>query len=103
MNLHLTLKKNWFYLILSGEKKEEYREIKPYWEKRLIGKKYDRIIFRNGYGDNVPWFAIELKGITQGTRKSEWGAEEGKLYFVLSLGEIVFLQIKREWEKIKND
>jgi len=30
MNLHLTLKKNWFDLILSGEKKEEYREIKPY-------------------------------------------------------------------------
>ena len=27
--LHLTLKKNWFDLILSGEKKEEYREIKP--------------------------------------------------------------------------
>ncbi len=30
MNLHLTLKKNWFDLILSGEKKEEYREIKHY-------------------------------------------------------------------------
>lgn len=89
MNLHLTLKKNWFDLILSGEKKEEYREIKPYWEKRLIGKKYDRIIFRNGYGSYVPWFAIELKGITQGVGKSEWGAEEGEQYFVLSLGEII--------------
>ena len=31
--LQLTLKKKWFDLILSGEKKEEYREIKPYWEK----------------------------------------------------------------------
>ena len=93
--LQLTLKKNWFDLILSGEKKEEYREIKPYWEKRLIGKKYDRIIFRNGYGSYAPWFAIELKGITQGVGKSEWGAEEGKQYFILSLGEIVFLQIKR--------
>jgi hypothetical protein len=89
MNLHLTLKKNWFDLILSGEKKEEYREIKPYWEKRLIGKKYDRIIFRNGYGKNAPWFAIELKEITQGAGKSEWGAEKGKQYFVLSLGEII--------------
>ena len=39
--LHLTLTKNWFDLILSGEKKEEYREIKPYWEKRLNGKTYD--------------------------------------------------------------
>lgn len=30
MNLHLTLKKNWFDLILSGGKKEEYQEIKHY-------------------------------------------------------------------------
>ena len=87
--LHLTLKKNWFDLILSGEKKEEYREIKPYWEKRLMGKTYDKVIFRNGYGNHAPWFAIELKGIIQGTGKSEWGAEEGKRYFVLSLGEII--------------
>ena len=29
--LHLTLKKKWFDMILSGEKKEEYREIKSYW------------------------------------------------------------------------
>lgn len=89
MNLHLTLKKNWFDLILSGEKKEEYREIKPYWEKRLMGKKYDRIIFRNGYATNAPQFTIKLKSITQGIGKSEWGAEEGKRYFVLSLGEII--------------
>ena len=87
--LYLTLKKNWFDLILSGEKKEEYREIKPYWEKRLMGKKYDRTIFRNGYGTNAPQFTIKLKSITQGTGKSEWGAEEGKTYFVLSLGEII--------------
>ena len=33
--LHLTLKKKWFDMILSGEKKEEYRELKPYWLKRL--------------------------------------------------------------------
>lgn len=89
MNLHLTLKKNWFDLILLGEKKEEYREIKPYWEKRLMGKKYDRIIFRNGYATNAPQFTIKLKSITQGIGKSEWGAEEGKTYFVLSLGEII--------------
>lgn len=34
--LHLTLKKKWFDMILSGEKKEEYREIKKYWFKRLV-------------------------------------------------------------------
>lgn len=34
--LHLTLKRKWFDMILSGEKKEEYREIKPYWLVRFI-------------------------------------------------------------------
>lgn len=34
--LKLTLKKEWFDLINSGEKTEEYREIKEYWVKRLV-------------------------------------------------------------------
>jgi hypothetical protein len=34
--LNLTLKRKWFDMILSGEKKEEYREIKPYWASRLL-------------------------------------------------------------------
>lgn len=33
--LHLTLKKQWFDMIASGEKKEEYRELKDYWGFRL--------------------------------------------------------------------
>lgn len=37
--LTLSVKKEWFDKILSGEKKEEYREIKPYWVARLY---YDR-------------------------------------------------------------
>lgn len=34
--LYLSLKKEWYEMIERGEKKEEYREIKPYWEKRLL-------------------------------------------------------------------
>ena len=34
--LYLTLKKKWFDMIASGEKIEEYREIKEYWLKRLF-------------------------------------------------------------------
>jgi len=29
--LTLSLNKQWFDMIKSGEKKEEYREIKPFW------------------------------------------------------------------------
>ena len=34
--LFLPLKKKWYDMIELGIKTEEYREIKPYWEKRLV-------------------------------------------------------------------
>lgn len=34
--LDLVLREKWYRMIESGEKTEEYREIKPYWIKRLI-------------------------------------------------------------------
>jgi hypothetical protein len=34
--LHLTQQKKWFDMTAEGIKKEEYRQIKPYWVKRLI-------------------------------------------------------------------
>jgi len=38
--LVLPIKKRWFDMILSGEKKEEYRDIKPYYRSRLISAGY---------------------------------------------------------------
>lgn len=87
--LHLTIKKKWFDMILSGKKTEEYRDIKPYWANRFYSKKYHYITFRNGYAANAPQFTIELKSITQSTGKPEWGAEANKKYFVLYLGKII--------------
>lgn len=46
--LTLNLCKEYFEEILSDRKKEEYRQIKPYWDKRL-NKKYDFIVIRCGY------------------------------------------------------
>ena len=37
--LPLVLEKKWFEKIVSGEKTEEYREIKPYWASRLVNQK----------------------------------------------------------------
>ena len=34
--LTLSLKKQWFNMIKSGEKKEEYRKLNEYWIKRLL-------------------------------------------------------------------
>ncbi len=66
--LHLTLMKKWFDEIISGKKKIEYREIKPYWTKRLFDsngkpKHYDTIHFRNGYNKDAPQMNVEFKGV----------------------------------------
>jgi len=39
--LHLNLKRKWFDMILSGDKDEEYREIKPHWANILISNDRD--------------------------------------------------------------
>jgi hypothetical protein len=94
--LHLVLKRRWFDMILSGDKKEEYREIFSHWTKRLtvkgsdlIFKNFNTVTFTNGYRPNSPRFTIECKGIEIRTGKPEWGAEPGKQYFVIRLGEVV--------------
>lgn len=87
--LHLTLKKKWFDMIASGEKREEYREIKPYWNGRFVNKKYNVIHFRNGYSKDCPNMFVELKDIKIGTGLVKWGALEGKLIYILELGEIL--------------
>lgn len=79
--LYLTLKKKWFDLIASGKKKIEYREIKPYWDKRL-NKKYDIICFRNGYGLNAPSILIEYKKLT-------YGHFQNKRCYAIKLGKIL--------------
>jgi hypothetical protein len=108
--LHLTLKKKWFDMIASGEKKEEYREVKPHWVGRIakaypgqIGgdfmdkhivvaykfKEFDKIKFAHGYGLHRPFFYTECNGIDIGAGKPEWGAEPGTAYFIIKLGKII--------------
>ena len=48
-DLQLALKGEYFDQIASGEKPEEFREVTPYWTKRLDGRNYDRIILTRGY------------------------------------------------------
>ena len=105
--LHLTLKKKWFDMIASGEKKEEYREIKEYWKNRLMIADYvsrnsttsykqhtefihfDAVEFKNGYASNSPAVLIECKGIEVRYGVPDWGAEPWKDYFVIKLGNIL--------------
>lgn len=80
--LDLPLKKEWYNMIESGEKREEYREIKPYWSKRLVGKGYTHVRFRYGYTKRTMLFcldsiAISFKG------KPECGAPTDRPVFII--------------------
>lgn len=102
--LVLPIKKQWFDMIISGEKKEEYREIKPYYDSRFkkymprktnfrdtpIARRFS-IIFRNGYEHNSP--KIKCMCIVDiGEGKKEWGAVPGKKYYVLKI--LYILEVK---------
>jgi hypothetical protein len=47
--LILHLKHKYFEQVASGEKRHEFRLVKPYWEKRLIGKSYDIVKIWDGF------------------------------------------------------
>lgn len=100
--LHMTLKRKWFDMMLLGVKKEEYREQKDYWYKRLTNifeanyswdnysfKEYDTITFRNGYSKNASEFVIEFKGTSEGYGNPVWGAPIGESVFIISVGNIL--------------
>ena len=95
--LKLVLKKKWYDMIASGEKTEEYRELTEYWEKRLWeyanwgdacwAKEFDIVTFYLGYAKNRPSMSFYWLGTDIGHGRAEWGAEQGKDYFVIKLGE----------------
>lgn len=107
--LHLNLKKKWFDLIDKGIKNEEYREIKPYWEKRLVDynaikenyqaiaikkylcglwtdvckafpKGYTHVLIRYGYTKRFIIFTIgEIKF---GIGNPDWGAPSDSVFII---------------------
>jgi len=132
-NLQLSLTRNWFEMTNVRIKREDYREITPYWVKRLLNinlsqekieggvihelitdlnnlktekcrffgvlsclsfydcsfKKFDSNIMTLGYPkstDSARILKLEHKGIEIGTGNPKWGAEEGKLYFIIKHG-----------------
>lgn len=103
--LYLSLKEKWFRMIVSGEKREEYREINDYWTRRLVvagednlfgdGIEYvdfDYIEFTLGYpkaDDTERRARFRSGGISRSCGRPEWGAEPGKEYYVIKIGERV--------------
>ena len=92
-DLKLVLKRKWYDMIASGYKKEEYREVTDYWKNRLLEKGswdvrlFDTVTFYLGYAKERPSMTFEWISLGYGEGKPEWGAEPGKEYFIIILGE----------------
>lgn len=100
--LHLSLKKEPFAVMVTGEKDEEFRKNSQWIRSRLIDqlgneKEYDFIKFVNGYGSDKPYFVCEYIGFTEcymnvSERKYSNGLtinEIGKGDFIIYCGDIV--------------
>lgn len=108
--LDLVLKVKWYEMIASGVKREEYREIKPYWVRRLLVlpedmghveatsesikdaichgasiRRFDFVRFHRAYTSTTMTFAVSGIDVTVGN--TLWGATDGAEYFVIRLGE----------------
>lgn len=95
--LDLSLKYRYYDDIEAGTKPEEYREIKPFYLKRLalkidkeqglfITKHYDAVRFHRGQGNRTTML-VECLGISIGYGNSEWGAPTDRLVFIIKLGK----------------
>lgn len=106
--LTLSLKKQWFDMIKSGEKKEEYRECSEYWitrfsnlcgcfeykfvdhHRKMISCDHlncNKLVFTLGYpkvDDTERRLVFKNPRIRIGTGRPEWGAVPEKNYFVIT-------------------
>lgn len=88
MNLCLTLHRKFFDAISEGTKKTEYRADKKYWRRRLVGRTYQEVHFRNGYATKAPFMRVQFKGVRK-IRTSEGSR------FAIRLGKILELKYYR--------
>lgn len=85
-NLSLVLMHKWYDLIESGEKTSEFREMKPYWVKRLEGKHYDTVTFQRGYTNIKQCYKIIE--IIKTTKAND--LDPNRPVYEIKLGERVF-------------
>ena len=113
--LYLSLKEEWYNLIEKGIKKEEYRQIKPFWVKRIgmleaktkeiekipqdelvsmmekkmedgyLNSYYTHVQFSFGYTKRTMLFEINDIGV--GIGRGDWGGPVDEKVFIIHLGK----------------
>lgn len=87
--LHLNLHREFLAAIADRTKRIEYRRRTPDWKTRLENRKYDVILFRNGYTTKAPEMVVECRGL-------RWIKKSGRNVYAIRLGRIS--KIKRWWK-----
>ena len=94
--LDLPIKGRWYDDIMALQKGEEYREIKPYWTKRLqnaglldengepVPGMIGQALMHAGYRPESRRAMIRFL-LRKGHGRPEWGAEPGREYYILSV------------------
>lgn len=80
MMITTTIKREWLREIVAGRKAVEYREIKPYWEKRFATVKAPfelRLI--NGMSKTAPRVTVEIKRIVRDRRNGTFNLHIGRI------------------------
>lgn len=87
MLLTLPIKRVWFDMIARKEKREEYRDLTPYYKSRFekfaAEPEFD-IRFRAGYRKDSPLMQCRVS-LTIGGGREDWGALPGWWGFVLKI------------------
>lgn len=79
--LDLVLKGHWFDLIANGKKWVEYREIKPYWTRRLFSHPFTHVRLRRGY--TAERLLFEIRKIERTSVRNDLNLPE---VYAISLG-----------------
>ena len=100
----LILRQKWFDMVASGDKKEEYREVKPYYGSRLfnwVNSGSPPIKFRRGYTKTTIaitclgyWLILNGKILTHSQLglpelREDWGFTQNTNLIIFRLGEII--------------
>ena len=101
--LTLVVKAEWFDMYIENFKKEDYRAISPYWERRLLKfykgsydkpdyKEFDFVDIRKGYSKIRAIFKFE--GIEMKTPNKFWSPPEFHdiIHFAIKVGEMVYTE-----------
>lgn len=86
-DLILNMKREWFAKIWNGEKTIEYRERKPYWDKRIgnwVGQRGKFVLMVLGYQRRTPAMLLQVDRVSIGECPYEgWGGEYYQLHFAV--------------------